>query len=55
MRKHVVAEGGGLVVPNGDGGKALLSRQTFNELLAVDDGELRVCPKLTSLHIEVST
>lgn len=54
LRTHTVQENCGVLVPNGRDGKALLSRGTFQELLNVDRGELRVAHKLTRLHIEVT-
>ncbi|KAF0288468.1 Transposable element P transposase [Amphibalanus amphitrite] len=51
MRVHTVSEDGGFLIPNGRGGKALLSRNTFKELMELDDAELRISHKLTSLHL----
>ena len=42
------------MVPRPDAKPALLSRQCFEELRGLDAGELRICPRLTALHIEVN-
>ena len=44
---------GGLLIPDDRGGSSLLGRGSFQELLDRDAGELRLCPKLTDLCIEV--
>ena len=56
LRNNVMADGGrgGLWIPNGDGNHSLLDRESFKEVVARDAGELRLCPKLTDLCIEVS-
>ena len=54
LRTHVMAEDGGLLIPNGRGGFSLLGRGSFQELLALDSGELRLCPKLTDQCIQVT-
>ncbi|KAF0304011.1 Transposable element P transposase [Amphibalanus amphitrite] len=45
---------GGLLFQNDHGGSSLLGRGSFEELLARDAGELRLCPKLTDMCIEAS-
>ncbi|KAF0309274.1 Transposable element P transposase [Amphibalanus amphitrite] len=52
MRVHTVADDGGLLIPDGRGGRALLGRGTFLELLELDRAELRVAHKLTNLHVQ---
>ncbi|KAF0308512.1 Transposable element P transposase [Amphibalanus amphitrite] len=53
MRVHTVADDGGLLIPDGRGGRALLGRGTFLELLELDRAELRVAHKLTNLHVQL--
>ena len=53
LRTHVMMEGGGLLVPNSRGSHSLLARKTFEDLLALEPGDLRVCHKLSRLCIEV--
>ena len=54
LRTHVMEEGGGLLVPNSrTGGQSLLGRSTFEEIRALQPNDLRICPKLTRLCVEV--
>ena len=49
----MVKDGGGLLIPDGHGGEVLLDAAPFRELRALDCGEMKICPKLTKLCIEV--
>ena len=53
VRRHVVKENGGLMVPDGQGGETLLDAAPFRALRAIDSAEMKICPKLTDLCIEV--
>ncbi|KAF0313599.1 Transposable element P transposase [Amphibalanus amphitrite] len=58
IRQHIVHPAGGLLIPREgvDGGPdtALLSQQCFREVLQLNPGELRICHKLTDLHLDAS-
>ena len=54
LRHHVMEQDGGLLVPNRRGGRSLLGRRSFEDVLALDSGELRICPKLERLCVEVT-
>ena len=53
LRTHVMASNGGLLIPNNRGGMSLLSRRTFEELLALQTGDFRVCFRLDKSSIQV--